>query len=459
MEQTLSASEPTHTESQKTALVFQNDHVHVEVEKKPSCLVQLTCDVKPLAMQAAYQKALKEVRKQVSIPGFRKGKVPDEILKHKFASAIQKEFRDCAIYTAFDESTALTNIHPFSKNSIKKSELQKCSLEEGAKALFLFETKPDVPALDIPSIKTKPHLPKEISQDQVDIAYNNLLLSKATWENVGEETLENGSTRSSRPAEMGDYVELDIDVIQAPAHNVCINQLFHLTGKESPKWLLEATCGLYTNESKEVIAKYVDGDPAYPIQYDENQPAKECRVSLKNIRIPKPPAQDEAFFQSYGVQSAQDLKKMIEQKLKSDEELYAQELSRYNLRVEMLEKYPFDIPQSLVSAEVTERVNQIKSSSAFKKAKMKENDLKAQVEAEARGFFTWMFLIQPFAKEANISIAMNDLEAEFQNQMRMSPLQSLIYPSLSPEEVRQRLTMLIMMRKCEDYLLAKVTNL
>jgi trigger factor len=437
-------------------LVFENDHVHVEVEKKPSCLVQLTALVKPVATQAAYQKALKEVRKQVSIPGFRKGKVPDEILKHQFASAIQKEFRDTALQTAFNDSTSLSNIYPFSRNSIRRSELQKCSLEEGAKAVFVFETKPDVPAIEITSIQTRPTPPKELSQDQVDIAYNNLLLSKATWENVGEETLENGATRSVRPAEIGDYVELDIDVTQAPAHNVCINQLFHLTEKECPKWLLDATCGLYTNDSKEVTAKPHEGDPAYPIQYDESNPAKECRVSLKNIRIPRLPPQDEAFFQSYGASSSDELKKLIEQKLKTEEELYANELSRYNLRVEMLEKYPFDIPESLVSAEVNERVHQIKASSAFRKTKMSEKELKAQVEAEARGFFTWMFLVQPFAKEANLSITMNDLEAEFQNQMRMSPLQSLIYPSLSPEEVRQRLTMLVMMRKCEDYLLAKV---
>ena len=82
-----------------------------------------------------------------------------------------------------------------------------------------------------------------------------------------------------------------------------------------------------------------------------------------------------------------------------------------------------------------------------------ESELKAQIEAESRGFFMWMFMMRQITPHADVSITQQELETEFQHQMQLPRQQRLVYAGLAPDEVRNRLVMMIMMRKCEDYLL------
>ena len=67
----------------------------------------------------------------------------------------------------------------------------------------------------------------------------------------------------------------------------------------------------------------------------------------------------------------------------------------------------------------------------------------------------WMFMMRQVSPLAKVTISQQELEAEFSYQMQLPREQRLIYAGLVPEEVRNRLVMMIMMRKCEDYLLAQ----
>lgn len=430
---------------------FQNEHIRVEVTRKPGCVAHFTVDVSPEAVKSAYAKALKVIKREVSIPGFRKGKVPEEIVVHKFGPTVVKEQKDILLQTTLDESLQLTGLRPFSKHSLRKTELKKFSPETGAQAIFEFEMTPEVPKVDVSAIQTKPSEPRNITDKQKEMSYRHLQLMYATWEDLTEHAVERG-----------DFVELDIDVIQHPAHNVCIDQLFWIEEGESPKWIIDTVLGMVQDESREVIAAPQPEDPPYPIVYEENQPHKECRISLKKIKKAILPEETEEFAQSCGAPSIEALKQNIADRIVHEEVEYTKELSRYNLRRELIEKYPFEIPQSLIASEVHERMASLKKGADLSKGSLpndtdQEKQMRITAEAEARGFFAWMFLIQPFAVEANIKVVHAELEAELNKQMRLPRNQRLIYQSLGPDDMRNRLFMLVMMRKCEDYLLSKLT--
>ncbi len=405
-------------------------------------------EVSPEGVKAAYEKGLKAVRREVSVPGFRKGKVPDQILRHNFADAIERESKDVLLQTAFTESLDLAKIRPFTRNSLKRSELKKCSQETGATALFELEVEPTVPEIDYKSIEAKIDEARPVDEKAVDRSYRQLQLMHATWEPI-----------EGRSCKDGDYVELDIDVIEHPAHNICVNHLFIAQKDEMPKWLYDAVVGMNVDESKEVEAKPDASDPAHVIAYDDAKTSKQSRVTLKAIKKAILPEETNEFAQKFGAPSVQELKNFIDSRLKREEEEYAHELARYNLRRELLQKYPFSLPQSLVDAEVRGRLAYCKQGSDLKKGELpldstKEKELAAQIEAEARGFFMWMFMMRQVTPQANVSINQQELEAEYSHQMQLPRQQRLIYPGLQPDEVRNRLVMMIMMRKCEDYLLA-----
>lgn len=428
-------------------LELQNDNIKVKVTHKPGCQVRMDVEISPQAVKAAYEKGLKAVRKEVSVPGFRKGKVPDEILRHNFAQGIDRESRDIVLQSAFSESLDLSKLRPFTRNSLKRSELKKCSQDTGATAIFELEVEPQIPTIDQSTIESTLPESRALDPKAIERSYKQLQLMHATWEQVKD-----------RPCTDGDFVDLDIDVIEHPAHNICIDQLFLLKRDEMPKWLYDTVVGMQVDESKEAEAKPNPEDPPHIIVYEDENSSKQCRVTLKAIKKAIVPEENDEFAQKFGVSSVAELKKFVEDRLKREEDEYAHELARYNLRRELLQKYPFSLPQSLVEAEVRGRLAYCKQGADLSKGSLpldaaQEKDLKAQIEAESRGFFMWMFLMRQITPLAEVSITQAELETEFSHQMQLPRQQRLIYAGLAPDEVRNRLVMMIMMRKCENFLL------
>ncbi len=433
--------------TEETTLELQNDNIKAKITHKPGCQVRMDVEISPEAVKAAYEQGTKAVRKEVSVPGFRKGKVPDEILKHNFGQAIDRESRDIVLQTAFTEALELSKLRPFTRNSLKRSELKKFSKDTGATAIFELEVEPQVPEIDYSNIETKVEEAKAVDPKAIDRSYRQLQLMHATWEQV-----------TDRACKDGDFVDLDIDVTEHPAHNVCINQLFLVKKDEMPKWLYDTVVGMQIDESKETEAKPQKEDPSHVIAYENDQATKQCRVTLKTIKKAILPEENEEFAQKFGVKSVAELKTFVEDRLKREEEQYASEVARYNLRRELLQKYPFSLPHSLVDAEVRGRLAYCKQGSDLQQGAIpldaaKESALKSQLEAEARGFFMWMFLMRQITPQAEVSISQQELEMEFSHQMQLPRQQRLIYAGLNPDEVRNRLVMMIMMRKCEEFLL------
>ena len=430
---------------------FQTDHIKGTVTRHPGCMAHFDVTIDSQLTDKLHKQAIKAVKKEVSIPGFRKGKVPDNVVQHNFGTNIEKEFRDRVTQKAFEESLKETKCHPFGKHAVKRTELKKCTASDGAHFIFDLETEPQVPTIGPESIQTEPVASREITQEQKDLAYKQLQISFAEWEDVADRTVEDG-----------DFVEVDIDVVEHPAHNVCTNKRLHVDTKELPQWLYKTLVGLAIDESKQTKTQTNPDDPKHVFVQDKDAPAKECLVVLKKIKKATFPIEDEAFAKKFGVETIDELKNALEKKLKDEEAAYASELSRYNLRRELLEKYPIDLPRSLIDAEVRSKLAFGKQGTDLSKGSLpsdqKEAELKLQIEAETRGFFAWLHLLRQFTKTANVAATQQELEETFYHQMQLPREHRLIYPGLSQEDVRNRLFMLILMKKCEEYLLSQRTQ-
>ena len=123
---------------------FKNDNVDVSVARLPGCLVKFEITVHPKATEAAYKQATKAVKKEVSIPGFRKGKASDALVQQHYAPHVDREFRDVVVQTAYHEAVTLSKTYPINEKSIKQPQLKSCSKEDGARVVIEMETLPVV---------------------------------------------------------------------------------------------------------------------------------------------------------------------------------------------------------------------------------------------------------------------------------------------------------------------------
>ncbi len=439
---------------------LENENVRIKYTKSPGCKVHLEVSVLPLAIQAAYEKAFKAVKKEVSLPGFRKGKVPDEVVTKNYASHVEREWKDLCLRTAFIEAISLAKLQPLSKNSIKRSFLKSCSKESGAEAIFDYECEPQIPSIDLKAIETKLEAQKSITNEDLDWEIKKQRVRHATFEEVQE-----------RAVQEGDYVELDLDVIENPAHNVFTGRLFCVSKEEMPKWAYELALGMQLNESKESkIAPNEHSDEQCTEKHEHTDAcshgsveAKLCRITCTAIKRAILPEVDEEFAKKFGFNTAEELKEKIKEMLQRDADLVAKEQTRSKLAFELLQKYPVDLPSSLVEAEIGARFRYVKKLADQERGSLPasaddDQELKAMVASEVHNFFSCMYLLNTIARQLQISVTQEELveEITFETQA-LAPHQRLVYPGIDPNEARNRMFMRVMMRKALDYLIEQST--
>jgi trigger factor len=432
---------------------FRGDNIRVLLSKKPGCHAHITAFVEPIAVKAAYEKALKNVGKEVSIPGFRKGKAPQDILVKNYASYIEREWKDICLQTAFQEVMQLTNLKPLSKNSIKRSHLKKCSKEEGAEAIFDYEYEPDAPLIDINSLKSHSISPQPITDKELAWELKKLKVMDAKFEEV-----------TDRPVQDDDFIEMDLDVVENPAHNVFTNQLFSVTKNEMPNWGYPAVLGMNLNESKEVtITPETPGhvhDESCKHDHDHAE-SKLCRITIKTIKKANLPEENEDFAKKFGFSSLDELKVRVKGNLQVQAANFASEETRTLLCNELLSRYPIDLPQALIDNEVNARFHYEKSASDKEKGALpltteQEQQAKADIEREVRAFYNCMFLLKKVAPQAQATVTQDELKNEINVEMYSTPpRERLVHPGMEPEDARNRLAMKIIMRKCMNYVIQK----
>ena len=435
---------------------LENENVRIKYTKAPGCKVHLEVSVLPLAVRAAYEKAFKTVKKEVSLPGFRKGKVPDEIVTKNYATYVEREWKDLCLQTAFIEALNLAKMKPLSKNSVKRSFLKSCSKESGAEAIFDYECEPQIPSIDLKAIETKPEVLASITDEDLEWELKKQRVRHATFEEIKD-----------RAVQEGDYVELDLDVIENPAHNVFTNRLFCVSKDEMPKWAYELALGMQVNESKE--SKIASDEHANNQCSEEHEHSdacahthvepKLCRITCSAIKRAILPEVNEEFAKKFGFNTAEELKEKIKEMLQRDVELLAKEQMRSKLAFELLQKYPVDLPLSLVEAEVGARFRYVKKMADQERGSLpvsadEDQLLKQMVASEVHNFFSCMYLLNAVARELQIAVTQDELveEITFETQS-LAPHQRLVYPGIDPNEARNRMFMRVMMRKALDHLI------
>jgi len=442
------------TDQAPTSQQFQGAHVKARTTKNPGCKVHLEVEVDPEAVQAGYVKALHHVKKEVSIPGFRKGKVPDDVVIKNFAREIDREWRDLTARTAFHEALELIKCKPLSQNAVNKVVTKKIS-KEGAEIHFDYESEPEIPSLDYSSMKCRLEAPKQVTEADIEFELKRQRVRHATYEDV-----------TDRPVASGDYITLDLDVTDNPAHNVFSGRLFCVDKDEMPKWAYELILGCAVNESREGKAKaesFMKGQKeGENSEEGENSPEVTCRITPTAIKKANLPPLDDEFAKKYGVANLDELKNRIREVLERDAKASVQEAARSLLAHELVERYPIDLPESLLNREAQMRFNHAKEWHTQKEGALPqggelENRIRWATYEIARQFLTTMYLMNQIAEKQKFNVSNEEFvqEVTFETT-QVPPEQRVVFAKMDPEEARNRLFMRIVMRKALDWILQEV---
>jgi trigger factor len=303
--------------------------------------VKLTVEVPPDEFGKDLDRAYRKIAQQVRIPGFRKGKVPKQIIDAQFGrEAVLGEFLEDSVPTYYRDALREHDLAPIADPDIELGDV-----EEGRPLVFtaVVEVRPRL-SLDESDYKgisvERPRI--EISDEDVDGFLDSLRERFAELETVG------------RPARSGDYAVIDV---RATVHDQEVPEgtkpdYLYAIGSGELGQKLDAE--LEGKRAGDILAF---NDTLGPGAGERAGQEVAFRVLVKEVKGKKLPAADDEFAKvASEFDTLDELRENIREQLARSRERAADADVRDRVLEELIASVDVELPDTLVDEEVEHRV-------------------------------------------------------------------------------------------------------
>lgn len=312
---------------------FSSDLLEINLARLPSCEVSLEITTKPALIKKAKEEAIKTVRKEVEVPGFRKGKAPQSFIEKNFHKTIDSETKESLCQLAVNEAFKLTQIYPFDKGA--QLSLKNFKMDgEKASMNVSFETFPLVPEVDLKTIKIEKVDETPVTDEEVDEIFQNLQREKASYKSLEE-----------KPLTINDSFDLSIETMDG--QKLLDNQRYRATKDLSPG-LLDLIIGM---KSKDFVEN-IEFQKIYQGDVEENAPL--VKITVEAVYEETLPEINDEFAKSYGADSLEDMRKKVFRRRELEKKEYAFQSQVSKIKKQLLEDYSFEIPEKRIQTLIDE---------------------------------------------------------------------------------------------------------
>ncbi len=438
MEQTESGTQTLH-----------NENVRFTIHHKPACIVEFDVEALEPLVKSAHKKATRTISKEVIFPGFRKGKAPEEMVLKNYAKEVDKEWQQEIANACFRECEQLAKI-PVLHRDAKITYNLKSHSQNGALLVLSLETEPKVPQIDPKQLELKPVKRPEVNEAKIEETLRQTLLFFANWQHVHD-----------RPIQEGDFVLLDVDVIEDhPPTPLFTHTRFEVTEKSMAKWMRDLVIGKNTGDSIEGIS--VPDEDASKEDKEELKP-KKVRIAIKSIDVATLPVLNDEFAQKLGASSVDDMRAKITDLLNKQADAHVQEAKREQVNEFLLTRYPFDLPATLIEKETQFRFRQLLQDTDFQKywenlSSEERKKIIQTVYQQSEKAVKMFYLCRKIVSDASIRISAADIPppASSALELLMNP-QKIFHHQRNPETEHAEAFSRLVLEKAEDYIIMNAT--
>ena len=371
----------------------------VTVENKKGLNKDLKVFVDKKTISSYMDEKYEEVKNNVTLKGFRPGKVPKEILKRQFGKAIFGEVLDKVL-----KDTSSTKA--LEENKIKPAGQPKIDLKTYGedKDLEYVISVTELPKIDIKSIEN-------IKFNE----YNVKIDSKETDKRIKEiaKTQKNfKEVESTTKASEGDLVIFD--------YKASIDGK-DFKGNEGKNTQIEIGKDLFIKGfDKQLIGVKKSDDKNVEVKLPENFPEKELvnKNAIFNCKIISVKKSEETkinddFAKNLGAKDLNNLKELISKQINDEYKNSLNTLSNKEI-LDQIDKIKIDaIPENLIEQEIQILSQNMKEDEAKKNNKEFEQQAKKRIKAG--------LILNEFGEQNKIKVTEQEIQSEIQKQLRMMP--------------------------------------
>jgi len=318
-----------------------------EVTKLEHSSVRLTVTVGQEDVRSEYDEMVDGYIKTIQIRGFRKGKVPRDVLIRKFGDVLKDDVLEKIIEESLKEVLSGENFleadRPLAYSKPQVEGTPKLDLEKDVTYSVIYDVFPHVQVgswqgkeIEIPDVS--------IEEEDVDRELEELREQNAVVYDKGE----------GESAALGDVVTIDF-WLRDPEGRVLEETeredfACTLGSGNTPYKFDEDMVGMKVGETR-------DFEKTYPVEEEDKDLAgttRKFRVKLKSLKVRNLPDLDDEFAQDVDEKflTLEDLRKSIRERMEK-----ALEIRRTNLQVDrildnLIENSQVDVPQSMINLEM-----------------------------------------------------------------------------------------------------------
>ena len=322
--------------------------MRVEVETLDSTQVKLEIEVPAEEVDEALQKAYQVLRGYVSLPGFRKGRVPLAILKSRFPEHINAEVVKQLVFPAYEDALVSKRLIPLAQPTFDPP-LEKLEITENQPLVFT-ATVNVKPTFELPSYEQleTDKTPVNVPREDVEAHIEKLQLQSATFEPIEEE----------RPVQESDCVRIDwiCTVDGKELENESAQDIdFDLTSKDLHVDLIAGLIGMQVGETKPIEVSF---GTEHRVPSLAGKQAT-YNVTLHAITLKHLPELDDEFAKDLGYETYNQMHGVIWNNLVENERITHIEEQKGEILKQLLEKTDITIPDELVEQYVQQALQNV----------------------------------------------------------------------------------------------------
>jgi len=398
---------------------------------------------------------IKDFQREAQIPGFRRGKAPENMIRMRYAKELKVELSKRAVSKAHQDGVAKCDLDIFDIIEIDEGET---AADGNVTVTFTIDVLQDFELPNYEGLKLR-NEPTVASAEEIDQMLNGLLSQRAEF-NVAEKAADPGDyVQCAYEGKIGDQLIADL-VPEAPMFGSQKLTWEEAGAQHTPgvRAIVEGIVGMSAGDEKEVTMEFPD-------DFKPEALAGKTAVytlQVKEVREKILPPLDQALFDSLQVDDEAGLRERLRETIEHRKQQQNLDAERQQVTEQLLGSVEFEIPQSGVEQETNAILRE------FMTRNMRQGVAEADFEAHkeqlyeganqaARNRFKSRLILSKIAEKEKLQAKTEDfsrmlaMEAEKSGQ----PLQKMLKQIQKDQSRINQMRIEILVYKAMDLILEK----
>lgn len=369
-----------------------------------------------------YSQTLKKISADAEIPGFRKGKAPEDMVESRVTKeGVLSEAAEIAIRESWAKFLAESK-----EEAISQPQVEVIKIAKDNPLIFTaeFEILPEIKLPKLDSAKVEKSS-VEVTDQEVEDAIKWIQQSRAKY------------SEKISGAEDGDLVEftfscLDIENDPEKKDRIVLGKGHYIEGLE------DTLRGMKREEVRE-----------FETRYPQENKDKKIKISVKVDSVKKveiPEVNDEWVKGLGAFNTVEELKKDIKEGIKKDKEVAEIQRVREESIKKLIEKTEIEVPKTLIKREQDFMLNNIKErclselkinfEEYLKQVKKTEEEITKELEKIAREKVKGFLVLHQIVKDEKIEVTEEEISQKIEEMLNQYPNKEEIKKTMDEVQVR-----------------------